>query len=57
MSMLRKEWTDEEIEKLNRDLKTAKVKVFANWGFSSTEIAKIMELPESIVRAMIRSQV
>ena len=54
MSMLRKR-TDEEIEKLNRI--AAKVKVLANWGFSSTEIAKVMELPESIVRAMIQSQV
>ncbi len=53
MSMLRKEWSEDEIEKLSRDLKVAKVKVFVEWGFTSTEIARVMELPESVVRAMI----
>lgn len=55
MSMIRKEWTEEEIEKLSRDLKVAKVKVFDKWGFNSIEIARIMELPESMIRAMIHS--
>ena len=55
IKMLRKEWTESEIEKLSRDLKVAKVKVFDKWGFNSTEIARIMELPESMIRAMIRS--
>ena len=53
MSMLRKEWTEEEIEKLTYDIKASKVKVFDKWGFSSVEISRIMELPESIIRAMI----
>ena len=57
MSMLRKEWSEEEIEKLTRDIKAAKVNVLVNWGFSNIEISKILGIPESIVRAMIHSQV
>lgn len=53
--MLNKEWTEEEYTKLNRDLDVAKVKVFNNWGFTSSEIASIMRLPESVVRAMVNS--
>lgn len=53
MSMLRKEWSREEIENLTYDMKTARVKVFINWGFDVSEISRVMELPESIIRAMI----
>lgn len=55
MSMLRKEWTREEQDRLNRDLTVAKMKVFVAWGFKTDEISKIMNLPESMVRAMVNS--
>lgn len=53
MSMLRKEWTEEEIAKLDYDLKAAKIKVFKEWGFSDVEIGKIADLPVSIVKIML----
>lgn len=55
IGMLRHEWTEEEYTKLNRDMTVAKVKVFEKWGFTTEEIAKIMSLPESVIRAMIHS--
>ena len=55
MGMLRKEWTEDEINKLTRDIKAAKVKVFAEWGFTNTEIAKILDLPESVIRVMLNT--
>lgn len=53
MSMLDKNWTEEEMAKLNRDLEVAKIKVFVDWGFSAEEIGKVMRLPESVIRATI----
>lgn len=53
MSMLKREWTDEEIKRLERDIKTAKVKVLNEWGFSVEEIVKISDLSESVVRVML----
>ena len=56
MSMLDKNWTEEEMAKLNRDLEVAKIKVFIDWGFSAEEIGKVMRLPESVIRATINKQ-
>lgn len=49
MSMLRKEWTTDEIEKLGQDLKTAKINVLIKHGFTVEEIARIAEIPESVI--------
>lgn len=53
MSMFGKIWTEEEISKISYDLAIARAKVYKKWGFSSDEIAKLVDLPESQVRAAI----
>lgn len=55
MGMLRREWTQEEVNKLSFDMAIARAKVYKKWGFSTDEIAKLVDLPESQVRAaMVR---
>ena len=53
MGMLRREWTEEEISKLSYDLSIARAKVYKKWGFEVSEIAKLVDLPESQIRAAI----
>lgn len=55
MSMLRREWTEEEISRLSYDMAIARAKVYKKWGFSTDEIATLVDLPESQIRAaMVR---
>lgn len=53
MSALRKEWTKEEIQQLGHDIKVAKAKVFAKHGFTTEEIAKVLDIPETMVLHML----
>lgn len=53
MSMLRKEWTTDEITKLGQDLKAAKINVLIKWGFTVEEIVRITEIPESVILHML----
>lgn len=53
MRMLRREWTQEEIDKLSFDMAIARAKVYKKWGFDNDEIAKLVDLPESQIRAAI----
>ena len=53
MSALRKEWTTEEIAQLGRDIKAAKVKVLTEHGFTAEEIAKVLDLPDSVIQKML----
>lgn len=53
MSALRKEWTKEEIERLDRDMKVAKAKVLSEHGFTAEEIEKVLDLPQSVIRTML----
>lgn len=54
MGMLRREWTKHEIQMLGADIKAAKVKVFNNWGFSNDEINKILDIPVSVIEAILK---
>ena len=56
MSMLRKVWTEAEIEKISYDLAIARAKVYEKWGFSIDEIATLVDLPESQVRAALSKE-
>lgn len=55
MGMLRREWTEDEINRISYDLAIARAKVYKKWGFDNSEIATLVDLPESQVRAaMVR---
>lgn len=53
MGMLRHEWTEEEIAQITRDMNVARAKVYHAWGFTSDEIATLLDISESQVRAII----
>ena len=47
MGLLNKPWTDESIAKISYDLAIARAKVYKKWGFDVSEIATLVDLPES----------
>lgn len=53
MGALRKEWTEEEILNLDKDLKIAKAEVLSKHGFTVKEIGKLMDIPEAIILHML----
>lgn len=53
MSALRKEWTKEEIRQLGHDIKVAKAKVLTKHGFTDEEIARVLDIPESMIQHML----
>lgn len=53
MGMLRRMWTEEEVSRLSYDLAIARAKVYKKWGFTTEEIAKLVDLPESQVRTAV----
>lgn len=53
MQMLSKEFTEEQLASLIRDLDIARAKVYQRWGFNSMEIATLLDIPESQVRAAL----
>ena len=53
MAMLRKEWSEEDITRLSYDMAIARAKVYKKWGFDINEIAALVDLPESKIRAVI----
>ena len=55
MGMLNKIWTEEEISRISYDLAIARARVYKKWGFDNSEIATLVDLPESQIRAaMVR---
>ena len=48
-----KQMTNKELTSLGKDLKEAKMTVLHMHGFSCSEIAIIMDVPESVVRRFI----
>lgn len=44
----------EEISSLWADLDKARIRVYLKYGFSEFEICKIMDLPEKIIRNIIK---
>ena len=48
-----KQITNKELTSLGKDLKEAKIAVLRKHGFSCSEIAIIMDVPESVVRRFI----
>ena len=44
-----------EATQLGKDLNVAKARVLKNHGFSCTEIARVMGIPESVVRRLIET--
>lgn len=51
MKILSKVFTEEQLRNLTHDLDIARAKVYKQWGFSSQEIAILLDIPESQVRA------
>lgn len=50
-----REFTSQEIVKLGREIKEAKMKVLNNWGFTYEEISKMVDVPESICRTFLKT--
>lgn len=56
MNMLRKVWTEEEIEKISYELAIARAVVYKKWGFSTAEIATLLDLPEATIQAALSKE-
>jgi DNA-directed RNA polymerase specialized sigma24 family protein len=48
-----KNMTTKELTLLGKDLKMARILVLAKHGFTSEEIAAVMEIPESTARRLV----
>lgn len=53
MGMLNKNWTEAEIDQISYDLAIARARVYKKWGFDDSEIATLVDLPESQIRDAI----
>jgi hypothetical protein len=56
MDMLGKILTEEQLAKLSYDLDIARAKVYKEHGFTSKEIAVLVDRPESQIRAALSKE-
>lgn len=56
MKVLSKTLTESDLAQLGYELNIARAKVYKKWGFNSTEIATLLDIPESQVRAALANE-
>lgn len=56
MKVLSKTLTEADLARLEYELNIARAKVYKKWGFSSAEIAILLDIPESQVRAGLEKE-
>ena len=53
MSALNKEWTNEEIQELDREMKAARAQILSKHGFTEEEIKAVLDCSHSEIRWML----
>lgn len=56
MKVLSKTLTEADLTRLEYELNIARAKVYKKWGFNSAEIATLLDIPESQVRAALSKE-